>query len=159
MRKQLMTEHPDIPTFEINRKFGCIILAEWKKRLRNSKAIGKDLIRLSRRSMNTKRSFILIDWQPITVGNFFCSTHGYFESWFFPWDTGKCQGRDRGEVPRCANSPLVSKNYRQDSTHRWWHNDTQKWRFYILRDRSSGWMSQGSTRLKVDDFKMISRWL
>ena len=90
MRKQPMTEHPDMPSFKNNRKFGCIILTESKEGLRSAKAIGKDLIRLSRSSMmsffasrrhqNTKRrSFILIDWQPITIGNFFCSTHGYFE--------------------------------------------------------------------------------
>ena len=64
----------------------------------------KDLIRLSRRSMmsfsasrkhqNTKRrSFILIDWQPITIDNFFCPTHGYFEPWFFPRDTGQMPGQ------------------------------------------------------------------
>ena len=104
MRKQPMTEHPDMPTFKNNRKFGCIILAEWTGGLRSSKAIGKDLIRLSRRLMmsfsasrrhqNTKRrSFILIDWQPITIGNFFCSTHGYFELWFFPWDKGQMPGQ------------------------------------------------------------------
>ena len=37
---------------------------------------------------------------------------------FFRETQGKCQSRVRGEVPRCTNSPLVSKNYRQDSTHR-----------------------------------------
>ena len=94
MRKQPMTEHPDMPTFMNNRKFGCIILAASEKGLRSSKAIGKDLIRLSRRLMmfsasrryqkTKRRSFILIDWQPITIGNFFCSPHGYFEPWFFP---------------------------------------------------------------------------
>ena len=104
MRKQPMTEHPDMPTFKNNRKFGCIILAEWKEGFRNFKAIGKDLTRLSRTSMmsfsasrrhqNTKRrSFILIDWQSTTIGNFFCPTHGYFEPWFFPWDTGQISGQ------------------------------------------------------------------
>ena len=63
---------------------------------------------------------------------------------------GKCQGRNRGEVPRCANSPLVSKNYRQDCTHRWWHDDTQKWRFYIL-------INPLKSRRFLKDFKMFSR--
>ena len=44
-----------------------------------------DVIFCIQKTLNTKRrSFILIDWQPITIGNFFCSTHGYFEPWFFP---------------------------------------------------------------------------
>ena len=93
-----------------------------------------------------------------TIGNFFCSTHGYFEPCFSRETQDKCQSTDRGEVSRHANSPLVSKNYQQDSTHRWWHDDTQKWYFYILRDGSSDRISQGTTRLKVNNFKKILRW-
>ena len=76
---------------------------------------------------------------------------------FFSWG-----GEILHETPtKWVVSRFLTKrtNYQQDSTHRWLHDDTQKWRFYILRDESSGWMSQGSTRLKVNDFKMISRWL
>ena len=55
-------------------------------------------------------------------------------------------------------TPHLCPRSTNKTTHRWWHNDTQKWRFYFLRDGSSDQISQGSTRLKVDDFKMISRW-
>ena len=59
-----------------------------------------------------KKKIIHIDqWRLTAIGNFFCSTHGYFEPWFSRETQGKCQSRDRDEVPRHANFPLVSKNY------------------------------------------------
>ena len=159
-----MIGHPDMPTFKNNRKFGCIILVEWKEGLRSSKVIGKDFIRLPRRSMmsfsasrrhkNTKRrSFILINWQPITIGNFFCSTHGYFRTVVFPVRR-RANARAGTEVryhsvptphlcPRITDKTLPTDDdmmipNNEDST--------------ILRDGSSDRTSQGSTRLKVDDF-------
>ena len=136
IRKQPMTEHPRISTFKNNRKYGCIILAESKGGLQISKVIGKELIRLSRRSMmlfsasrryqNTKRrSFILIDWRPTTMDNFFCTTHGYFELWFLPWDTGQMPERgQRWGTTACQLSTCVQELLTR--LYRWWHDDTQK---------------------------------
>ena len=172
MRKQPMIEHPDMPTLMNNRKFGCIILAEWKEGLRSSKAIGKDLVRLSRSSMmsfsasrrhqNTKRrSFILIDWQPITIGNFFCSSHGYFVPWFFPWDTGQMPGQGQRwgttvcQLPTCVQE-LSTRLYPPMMT--WWYPKMTILHF----KRRVLWLDESrinplKSRRFQDDFKRIIR--
>ena len=166
-----MTEHPDMPTFKNNRKFGWIIVAAWKEGLRSSKVIGKDLIRLSRRSMmsfsasrrhqNTKRSFILIDCEPITIGNFFWSTHGYFQPWFFPWDTGQMPGQGQRwgttvcHLPTCVHE-LPTKLYPLMMT--WWYPKMTIIHFkrrILWPDESR--INPLKSRQFQKDFKMISR--
>ena len=163
-----------MPTFKNNRKFGCIILAERKERLRISKAIGKNLLRLSRRSMMSfsasrrhqnikRRSFILIDLQPIMIGNFFCSTHGYFEPWFFPWDTGQMPGQEQRwgttvyQLPTCVQE-LPTRLYPPMIT--WWYPRMTIPHF----KRRVLWLDESrinplKSRQFQKDFKMISRCL
>ena len=160
MRKQPMTEHSDMD-FQEQQKVWLYnprrvkgrtpkLQSNWEGPYNIVKKIN-DIVFCIQKTPNTKRrSFILIDWQSITKGNSFCFTHGYFEPWFFPWDTGQMPGQGQRWGTTVCELPLVSKNYRQDSTRRWWHNDTQKWRF---KDESR--INPLKSRRFYDDFKMI----
>ena len=115
----------------------------------------------SRRHQNTKRSFILIDWQPITIGNFFCSTHGYFEPWFLPWDTGQMQGQGHRcgttvcQLPTCVQE-LHTRLYPPMMT--WWYPKITILHFkrrVLWPDESR--INPLKSRRFQKDFKIISR--
>ena len=88
-----MTKHPRHVDFQVQQKLWLYnprrviertpkLESDWE----GSYKIVKKMMSFSasRRHQNTKRrSFILIDGRPTTIGNFFCSTHGNFEPWFF----------------------------------------------------------------------------
>ena len=99
----------------------------------------------SRRHQNTKRrSFILIDWRPTTIGNFSCSTDGYFELWFFPWDTGQMQWIINKTCSR------FRKDFKMIS--RWFQDVFKNSRWTNSRDGPFGRVREGSARLKMMPF-------
>ena len=96
----------------------------------------------------------------IRIGNFFCTTHGYFRTVVFP--LRRSANARAGTKVRYHGVPtphlcprITDKTLPTDDDMMIPNNDD----YTILRDGSSDRTSQGSTRLEVDDFKKIFKMI
>ena len=121
-----------------------------------------DVVFCIQKTPNKKKKIIHIDqWRLTTIGNFFCSSHGYFEPWFFPWDTGQMQGQGQRwgttacQLPTCVQE-LPTRLYPPMMT--WWYPKVP----FLHFKRRVLWLDESrinplKSRRFQDDFKMIIR--
>ena len=133
-----------------------------------------DIVFCIQKIPNHKKKIIHIDqWRPTTIGNFVCSTHGYSELWFFPWDTGQMPERGHRwgttacQLPTCVQE-LPTRLY--PSMMIWWYPKVtflhfkwrvfgpDEWRINPLKSRRFQKDFKMISRWFQDDFKMISKW-
>ena len=120
-----------------------------------------DVVFCIQKTTNHKKIIHIDQWRLTTIGNFFCSTHGYFEPWFFPWDTGQMpeQGQRWGttacQLPTCVQE-LPTRLYPPMMT--WWYPKVT----FLHFKRRVLWLDESrinplKSRRFQDDFKMIIR--
>ena len=144
-----------LPEGEEYSNYGCYVQKLAVKKI-------NDVVFCIQKTPNHKKKIIHINqWRLTTIGNLFCSSHGYFEPWFFPWDTGQMpkQGQRWGttacQLPTCVQE-LPTRLYPPMMT--WWYPKV----IFLHLKRRDLWLDESrinplKSRRLQDDFKMIIR--